>query len=68
MAARLIRLKEVTEVTGLSKSGVYKYISEGRFPANVPLGGRAVAWVESEVQDWIAEVIGRRDDNVLYGY
>lgn len=68
MMTRLIRLKEVMVMTGLSRSGVYKYISEERFPANVPLGGRAVAWVESEVQDWIVEVIGRRDDNVLDGY
>jgi len=65
---RLIRLKEVMQTTGLCRSSIYQYISEDRFPANVSLGGRAVAWVESEVQHWIAEVIGHRDDNVLSGY
>lgn len=65
---RLIRLKEVMSTTGLSRSSIYKYIAADRFPASVPLGGRAVAWVESEVQHWITEVIGHRDDNVLSGY
>lgn len=58
---RLIRLKEVIETTGLSRSCIYKYIEEGRFPRNVPLYGRAVAWVESEVQEWIREAIDKRD-------
>ncbi|WP_080477160.1 AlpA family phage regulatory protein [Vibrio cholerae] len=42
---RLIRLKEVIELTGLSRSCIYKYIEEGRFPRNVPLGGRSVGCV-----------------------
>lgn len=54
---RLIRLKEVMEMTGLSRSCIYKYIEIGTFPQNVSLGGRAVAWVESEIQDWIQNVI-----------
>jgi len=33
----------------------------------VSLGGRAVAWVDSEIQQWVGEVIGRRDGNALYG-
>lgn len=58
---RLIRLKEVIETTGLSRSCIYKYIEEGKFPRNVPLGGRAVAWVESEIQEWIQGAVDIRD-------
>ncbi|EGR0059616.1 AlpA family transcriptional regulator [Vibrio vulnificus] len=58
---RLIRLKEVCEVTGLSRSCIYKYIDAGKFPRNVPLGGRAVAWVESEVLEWIQDAIAARE-------
>lgn len=65
---RLIRLKEVMNLTGLSRSGIYKYISEERFPPSVELGGRAVAWVESEVHSWIESIISHRDRNTLYGY
>ncbi|WP_331425122.1 helix-turn-helix transcriptional regulator [Vibrio sp. M260118] len=61
---RLIRLKEVIELTGLSRSCIYKYIEEGRFPRNVPLGGRSVGWVESEIHDWIQSAIASRDSSI----
>ncbi|ENX3946944.1 AlpA family transcriptional regulator [Photobacterium damselae] len=54
---RFIRLKEVMHVTGLGRSSIYNYMAEGRFPKTVSLGGRAVAWVESEVEQWIKERI-----------
>jgi prophage regulatory protein len=68
MQTRLIRLSEVQKMTGLSRSGIYKYISERRFPQNVSLGGRSVAWVEIEITQWIEELISRRYDNVLSDY
>ena len=58
---RIIRLKEVIDCTGLGRSTIYKYISEGSFPKSVSLGDRAVGWVESEVQDWILARIEERD-------
>ena len=58
---RLIRLNDVTKVTGLRRSTIYKYAAEGIFPQAVSLGGCRVAWVEQEVQDWIAGRIEARD-------
>ena len=58
---RIIRLKEVIDCTGLGRSTIYKYISEGSFPKPVSLGDRAVGWVESEVHDWILARIEERD-------
>ena len=57
---KLMKLKAVMECTGLARSTVYKFIAEGRFPKPVKLGARMVAWVESEVQDWIQEKIEQR--------
>jgi prophage regulatory protein len=69
MRERLIRIGAVMEVTGLSRSRIYQFIGEGRFPASVSLGGRAVAWVESEVQQWVEGMIGRRcSDTYLYSF
>jgi len=68
MKERLIRLKEVIAICGLSRSRIYQYINEGKFPASVSLGGRSIGFVESEIQLWVANVIGLRDDNVLSGY
>lgn len=58
---RIIRLKEVIDSTGLSRSTMYKYISEGTFPKPVSLGDRCVGWVNSEVHDWILARIEERD-------
>lgn len=52
-----LRRKQVQARTGLSRSTIYQYIKEGAFPKPVPLGLRAVGWLESEVSDWIAERI-----------
>jgi len=54
MAESFLRLPQVMERTGLCRSAVYAM--EG-FPKPVKLGGRAVAWVESEVQAWIQKTI-----------
>ncbi len=50
---RLMRLKEVMAVTGLSRSSIYAYVSRDTFPAQVQLGPRCVAWRASDVQEWI---------------
>jgi prophage regulatory protein len=60
MARRLLRLNEVKRCTGLSKSSIYNQISDGTFPQPVPIGARAVAWVEDEIQEWINNRIAER--------
>ena len=63
-ATRLIRLPEVLERTGYGKAWIYRLISEGRVPAPVKIGVRAVAFVESEVDEWIQSVIETSRNNV----
>lgn len=58
---RIIRLKEVIDSTGLARSTIYKLIGEEKFPKPVPLVGRSVGWVESEVHEWIQSRITLRD-------
>ena len=60
----LIRLPEVLKRTGFGKAWVYRLISEGRFPAPVKIGVRAVAFVESEVDEWVQSVIETSRNNV----
>ncbi|MNV73413.1 Prophage CP4-57 regulatory protein (AlpA) [compost metagenome] len=47
------RLRDVIRITALSRSTVYRRITEGRFPAPIPLGGRASAWPSEALQAWI---------------
>lgn len=53
-AVQILRLQQVCNVTGLGRSMIYQLESERRFPTRVRIGLRAVGWVESEVQLWLA--------------
>ena len=57
---RLLRLREVCHRTGLSRSAVYRGIAAGEFPKQVRLSRYTVAWVESEVDQWVADRIAKR--------
>lgn len=61
MSVRVIRLKDVMTLTGLSKSSIYRYADGKAFPKPVSLGGRNVGWVESEVVQWLQGQIDRRN-------
>lgn len=61
---RIIRLKDVVNLTGLGRSTIYKYISEGGFPKPISLGDRSVGWLESEVYEWIENKVAERDRNL----
>ena len=50
---RLIRLSEVMNKTGFGKAWIYRLISQNRFPQPVKIGIRAIAFIESEIDDWI---------------
>ena len=62
-ANRLIRLQEVIRLIGLSRSQIYKMQGEGTFPRSIPLAKRSVAWLEREIQIWMAERISSRSVN-----
>ena len=57
-APALLRRKEVEARTGLKRSKLYQLMTEGTFPAQVKLGvGSTVAWVESDIEEWIQRQI-----------
>lgn len=51
---KLNRKPETLSKLGLSKSTFHTRINEGLFPPPISLGGRAVAWLESETDSVIA--------------
>ncbi len=64
---KLIRIRSVIELTGLSKSYIYALADRGLFPKNIQLvpGGTSVAWVKSEIKEWIESRIQERDQEVV---
>ena len=61
MVHTVLRLPAVKSRTGLSRSTIYLRVAEGRFPRPINLGGRAVGWMEAEVEAWLQ---GRIDASV----
>ena len=53
MQDKILRLPDVKAATGLSRSTIYKRISEGTFPEPIALGARARGFLESEVDGWL---------------
>ena len=59
-APRLIRRTEVQKMTGLGASSIYQLVRDGDFPKPVQLSERRVAWIESEVAQWVSDRIAGR--------
>lgn len=57
MTQKLLRLRAVEDLTGLSRSVIYRMMKAGEFPGHIKLtsgpGARAVAWPASAVESWI---------------
>jgi len=53
----LMRLPEVMREVALCRSSIYAAISEGRFPAPVRIGRRAVAWRDEDIEAWKAKLV-----------
>lgn len=60
MAEQLLPRREVEKRVGLGRSAIYERMADGKFPKPVKLGGTS-AWVESEVDRWVAARIRDRD-------
>ncbi len=61
---RFIRRKEVQAKTGLGASSIYAMMKQGKFPKAITLSERRVAWVESDIDFWIAERIAHNKQAV----
>lgn len=53
MSKKIIRLPEVKYKTGLSRSSIYLRMSNSEFPQSISLGGRAIGWLESDIELWL---------------
>ncbi len=62
---RFLRQKQVTDLTGIPRATLYYLMAREMFPKTVSIGvGCAVAWIESEVLQWMNERVKERDDGI----
>jgi prophage regulatory protein len=60
----ILRLPQVKQRTGLSRTTIYRSVKAGKFPPPMLLGPRCIGWLESDLNNWIAECIAARQQQV----
>ena len=53
----ILRLPQVIQLTGLSRSTVYSRVKEGKLSPPISLGARAVGWLVSDIESFIATCV-----------
>ncbi|WJI73800.1 MULTISPECIES: AlpA family transcriptional regulator [unclassified Mesorhizobium] len=61
MADRFISMDEVIDRISFSKTHIYRKIAAGTFPRPVPLGPHKIAFLEREIDQWMALRLDARD-------
>jgi len=57
---RLLRIREVLRLCGLSRATLYREIKLHTFPAPVKLSARSVGWLQEDVAQWLEARIAQR--------
>ena len=57
---RLLTLPQIKELTQLSTAGIYRLMSQGKFPKQIKIAERSSHWIESEIMDFITEKMEER--------
>jgi prophage regulatory protein len=50
---RILRIKTVLQVTGLTRSTLYRKVQRGEFPKQIKLSERCAGWRQSAVDAWM---------------
>jgi prophage regulatory protein len=58
---QFLRMHEIIARVPFSRTHIYRLIARGEFPQNVKVGARRVAWIETEVDAWLAVRVAQRD-------
>jgi predicted DNA-binding transcriptional regulator AlpA len=53
---RLLRLREVSELTSLGKTTIKLWVAKGKFPPPTALSATIKVWRHSDVEEWIGKV------------
>ncbi len=64
MTSKILRLNDVKEASGLSRSSIYAGMQNGTFPKSIKLGTRMVGWSEKAIEDWIEQKLNQANKGV----
>lgn len=60
VTSRMLRIREVLQLCGLSRATLYREIKLHTFPAPVKLSARSVGWLQDDVMQWLDARIAQR--------
>jgi len=52
-SSRLLRIRDVLAIIGVSRASLYRLLQSGQFPRPVKISERAIAWREQEIAEWV---------------
>ena len=55
MSHQILKLKEISSLTKLSSSTIYRLVQAGEFPKPIKLATHASGWLESDIEAWIRD-------------
>lgn len=55
--SNFLRIVDVMKKTGIAKSTIWLWVSEGKFPKPIKLSPRITVWNEKEIDNWISSFI-----------
>ena len=55
-ACQLLRIRDVSKLTTLSKSCIQLWVAQGRFPKPLTISATVKVWRLSQVKDWITSI------------
>ena len=58
---KLVRLPEVLGQVPQCRTTIWRGVKNGTFPAPVSMGKNSIAWIQEEIDDWIAARVAERD-------
>lgn len=54
-----LNLKQVKLKTSFSHTTIYRLMAENKFPQPINISDQRVAWLESEIQEWVETKIAK---------
>lgn len=58
---RLLSIHQVSERVSFSRATIYLKVNTGEFPGPIKISTSRVAWLESDINDWIQDKVQHRE-------
>ncbi|CAG2152548.1 helix-turn-helix transcriptional regulator [Ralstonia mannitolilytica] len=61
---KALNINQVADKVSLGKSTIYRMVAKGQFPKPFPLAPNRSAWLEEDINKWLAARAGRPSSQI----